>query len=506
MLLNAAILQAPARTAGRRAADGVARLSAGGRTGGRAFAPSSRRSDLSARAAIRRPDPFGPCALPRPGGRTATTFMSSRPTSTGPATATCRWRGRSISRASRSPTFRAAGCGGSTGRRRCAARSPHRSAASMSCICTPSISGRSGPARAPRGRSGVPYVDLAARHARARADPPQEPVGEGGLDRADRARQPRGGRRHPCDVVGRGGPSRGLRLEAAARSPPSRTASTIRRRLPAAPLSPDIAAAIARRAARAGVRPHQLGEGARSADRGAAAGADRAARASPATMPMATLRRWRRRRALLGVDGRVTIIARHVEGADKEALFAAARMFAMTSLSENFGIAAFEAMRRGVPVLTTPDVGMSEIVRESGAGRVVDAAPAAIAGGLNAMLADPAGSRAMGEAGPRPCRGALWLAERSPAAWPSSIGSVASGRRGTAPAHDGPAGAKPVRSGDRAPGRHHCRLAAAGFRRRRAVHADARPRSGRAGPRRDADRPCLRRRLGAAASKRRRAP
>ena len=50
-------------------------------------------------------------------------------------------------------------------------------------------------------------------------------------------------------------------------------------------------------------------------------------------------------------------------GADKEALFAAARVFAMTSLSENFGIAAFEAMRRGVPVLTTADVGMSEIVR-----------------------------------------------------------------------------------------------------------------------------------------------
>ena len=97
--------------------------------------------------------------------------------------------------------------------------------------------------------------------------------------------------------------------------------------------------------------------------------------------------------------GRVTIVARHVEGADKEALFAAARMFAMTSLSENFGLAAFEAMRRGVPVLATPDVGMSEIVRESGAGRVVDATPASIAAGINAMLDDPAGSRAMGEAG-----------------------------------------------------------------------------------------------------------
>jgi glycosyltransferase involved in cell wall biosynthesis len=42
---------------------------------------------------------------------------------------------------------------------------------------------------------------------------------------------------------------------------------------------------------------------------------------------------------------------------------------------------------------------MSEIVRESGAGRVVDATPASIAAGINAMLEDPSGSRAMGEVG-----------------------------------------------------------------------------------------------------------
>ncbi|MBI2740194.1 MAG: glycosyltransferase [Rhodospirillales bacterium] len=101
----------------------------------------------------------------------------------------------------------------------------------------------------------------------------------------------------------------------------------------------------------------------------------------------------------LGVADRVAIVARHVEGADKEALFAAARVFAMTSISENFGLAAFEAMRRGLPVLATPDVGMSEIVRESGAGRVIDPAPASIAAALSAMLSDAAGSRAMGEAG-----------------------------------------------------------------------------------------------------------
>jgi glycosyltransferase involved in cell wall biosynthesis len=101
----------------------------------------------------------------------------------------------------------------------------------------------------------------------------------------------------------------------------------------------------------------------------------------------------------LGVAGRVTFLARFVDGADKEALFAAAQIFAMTSLSENFGLAAFEAMRRGVPVLATPDVGMAEIVREVQAGAVVDPSPEGIAGGLRALLGNAASSRAMGEAG-----------------------------------------------------------------------------------------------------------
>jgi glycosyltransferase involved in cell wall biosynthesis len=102
---------------------------------------------------------------------------------------------------------------------------------------------------------------------------------------------------------------------------------------------------------------------------------------------------------LFRVDKRVTIIARQVGGADKEALFANAALFAMTSLSENFGLAAFEAMRRSLPVLTVPDVGMAEIVREARAGAVVDPSLEGIAGGLGALLADRAASRAMGQRG-----------------------------------------------------------------------------------------------------------
>jgi glycosyltransferase involved in cell wall biosynthesis len=106
-----------------------------------------------------------------------------------------------------------------------------------------------------------------------------------------------------------------------------------------------------------------------------------------------------REAARLGVADRVTILARHVEGADKEALFNAARVFAMPSISENFGIAAVEAMRRGSPVLVTPEVGVADLVRKSGGGIIVAGDPAAVARGLDLLLADPVASRAMGTAG-----------------------------------------------------------------------------------------------------------
>ena len=88
----------------------------------------------------------------------------------------------------------------------------------------------------------------------------------------------------------------------------------------------------------------------------------------------------------------------------------------MTSLSENFGLAAFEAMRRGLPVLATPDVGMSEIVREAGRAASSIRHRKSIAGCLNALLADPARARLMGEAGRAHVVAAIWLGERSPAA------------------------------------------------------------------------------------------
>ncbi len=67
------------------------------------------------------------------------------------------------------------------------------------------------------------------------------------------------------------------------------------------------------------------------------------------------------------------------------------------------GLAATTAasVQLSVPVLATPDVGMSEIVRDTQAGLVVDPTPAAIAAGLRSMFADPERCRQQGEAGQR---------------------------------------------------------------------------------------------------------
>jgi glycosyltransferase involved in cell wall biosynthesis len=50
-------------------------------------------------------------------------------------------------------------------------------------------------------------------------------------------------------------------------------------------------------------------------------------------------------------------------------------------------------------VLVTPEVGVADLVRKSGGGIVVTGEAAAVARGLNLLLADPAASYAMGAAG-----------------------------------------------------------------------------------------------------------
>src|SRR6516225_6898929 len=103
--------------------------------------------------------------------------------------------------------------------------------------------------------------------------------------------------------------------------------------------------------------------------------------------------------AELRIADRVRILPRTVIGSEKERLFAAARLFVLPSYSENFGNTVLEAMRRGVPVIVTPEVGAAEIVRTSGAGLVVAGDPEPLGSAIGRLTADLNLARSMGEAG-----------------------------------------------------------------------------------------------------------
>jgi glycosyltransferase involved in cell wall biosynthesis len=101
----------------------------------------------------------------------------------------------------------------------------------------------------------------------------------------------------------------------------------------------------------------------------------------------------------LQVADRVQFLPRTVLGPDKEYLYQSAKVFVLPSYSENFGNTVLEAMRRGVPVVVTPEVGSAEIVRESGAGIVVLGDPEPLSAAIGRFMEDPGLARSMGEAG-----------------------------------------------------------------------------------------------------------
>lgn len=107
-----------------------------------------------------------------------------------------------------------------------------------------------------------------------------------------------------------------------------------------------------------------------------------------------------------GVRDRVRFLPRQIAGADKEALFGAARLFALPSLSENFGNVVAEAMVRGLPVVVTAGVGAAEIVEASGGGVIAPSAPQDFAATLAGLLESDERLAAMGAAG------ALYARER----------------------------------------------------------------------------------------------
>jgi glycosyltransferase involved in cell wall biosynthesis len=105
-----------------------------------------------------------------------------------------------------------------------------------------------------------------------------------------------------------------------------------------------------------------------------------------------------------GVSDRVRFLPRQITGADKEALFAAARLFALPSLSENFGNVVGEAMIRGLPVVVTERVGAAEIIEASGGGVVARACREEFAAVLADLLQSDERLAAMSSAGAKYAR------------------------------------------------------------------------------------------------------
>jgi glycosyltransferase involved in cell wall biosynthesis len=108
-----------------------------------------------------------------------------------------------------------------------------------------------------------------------------------------------------------------------------------------------------------------------------------------------------------GVSDRVRFIGQ-VDGAKKQHLLKGAHLLVLPSYSENFGNVVLEAMAVGCPVVVTPEVGAGDLVRRSGAGRVVDGAPAALAAALVELSSDGSLRRAMAARGRLAARDYDW--------------------------------------------------------------------------------------------------
>ncbi len=101
----------------------------------------------------------------------------------------------------------------------------------------------------------------------------------------------------------------------------------------------------------------------------------------------------------LNIRHRVRLVTRIVTGADKECVFALARVLVLPSYSESFGNTVLEALQRGIPAIVTPEVGAAEIVAQSGGGLVADGAAQPLGAAVASLIDDPARAAAMGEAG-----------------------------------------------------------------------------------------------------------
>ncbi len=90
----------------------------------------------------------------------------------------------------------------------------------------------------------------------------------------------------------------------------------------------------------------------------------------------------------LGIEDKV-IWAGHLEGEQKAAALAHAALFVLPSYSENFGIAAAEALEAGLPVVLGKGVALSALAVEAGAGIASEPAGESIAAAMKLYLLNP---------------------------------------------------------------------------------------------------------------------
>jgi glycosyltransferase involved in cell wall biosynthesis len=108
----------------------------------------------------------------------------------------------------------------------------------------------------------------------------------------------------------------------------------------------------------------------------------------------------RRQAAQLGLEGDV-YWAGFLSGREKLAALADADVFILPSYSENFGVAAIEAMASGLPVIISDRVGIQREIAAAGAGVVVTCEPESVAEAVLGLVADPAFRAELGARGRR---------------------------------------------------------------------------------------------------------
>jgi glycosyltransferase involved in cell wall biosynthesis len=90
-----------------------------------------------------------------------------------------------------------------------------------------------------------------------------------------------------------------------------------------------------------------------------------------------------------------------ISGQEKTDALAAADVFALPSLNENFGIVLIEAMNAGVPLLISDEVYIHREVSDAGAGVVCQPTMASVKSSLRSLLAGEVDLSVMGEQGRR---------------------------------------------------------------------------------------------------------